>query len=208
MESFWSNLLSDVSPASGLDISDVPCYEPQKDLFAEHHRAAWDKSVEARCDFERRVRITRRSGVFFVSLWQKSIYGRTLTDIKSDDTMIGYFAEHMSRLIVEVLGGFLAGGGWALVTTPKRRHKEHNFASLICVELSKTLQIPFYEDVALCRSRQRVNAVFTLNVLPPERNLIVFDDFVTTGQTLLAMKNLFVPLHKNLVFFAGINNKL
>lgn len=24
MESFWSDLLSDVSPASGLDISDVP----------------------------------------------------------------------------------------------------------------------------------------------------------------------------------------
>lgn len=74
--------------------------------------------------------------------------------------------------------------------------------------MAKSLNIPFYEDVALCHSRQRVNAVFTLNVLPPEHNLIVFDDFVTTGQTLLAMKKLFVPLNKNLVFFAGINNKL
>ncbi len=208
MESFWSDLLSDVSPASELDISDVPFYEPQKDLFAEQHRKAWDKSVEARCDFDRKVRITRRSGVFFISLWQKSVYGRTLTDIKGDDTMIGYFADNMARLITDVLGGSLAGSDWALVTTPKRRHKQHNFASLICEQMAKSLNIPFYEDVALCHSRQRVNAVFTLNVLPPEHNLIVFDDFVTTGQTLLAMKKLFVPLNKNLVFFAGINNKL
>lgn len=208
MDSFWSDLLSDVSPASELDISDVPYYEPQKDLFAEQHRKAWDKSVEARCDFDRKVRITRRSGVFFISLWQKSVYGRTLTDIKGDDAMIGYFADNMARLIADVLGGSLAGADWALVTTPKRRHKQHNFASLICEQMARSLNIPFYEDVALCHSRQRVNAVFTLNVLPPEHNLIVFDDFVTTGQTLLAMKKLFESLNKNLVFFAGINNHL
>lgn len=208
MESFWSDLLSDVSPASGLDISDVPYYEPQKDLFAEQHRKAWDKSVEARCDFDRKVRITRRSGVFFISLWQKSVYGRTLTDIKGDDSMIGYFADNMSKLVVDVLGDWLPEGGWAIVTTPKRRHKERNFATLICLRMASTLGLPFYEDVALCRSRRRVNAEFTLNVLPKERNLIVFDDFVTTGQTLLAMKKLLAPLGKNMVFFTGINNKL
>lgn len=208
MESFWSDLLSDVSPASGLDISDVPCYEPQKDLFAEHHRAAWDKSVEARCDFERKVRMTRRSGVFFISLWQKSLYGRTLTEIKDDDKMIGYFADNMSKLIVEVLGGWLPEGDWALVTTPKRRHKQRNFATLISMRMASMLALTFYEDVALCHSRQRVNAEFTLQVLPAERNLIVFDDFVTTGQTLLGMQKLLAPLGKNLVFFTGINNHL
>lgn len=43
----------------------------EKDLFAEQKRHAWDKSVEARCDFSRKVRITRRADVFFISLWQK-----------------------------------------------------------------------------------------------------------------------------------------
>ena len=114
-------------------------------MFAEQHRKAWDKSVEARCDFDRKVRITRRSGVFFISLWQKSVYGRTLTDIKGDDTMIGYFADNMARLITDVLGGSLAGSDWALVTTPKRRHKQHNFASLICEQMAKSMNIPFYE---------------------------------------------------------------
>ena len=70
------------------------------------------------------------------------------------------------------------------------------------------LGIPFYEDVAFCHSKQRMNAVFTLNILPKEQNLIVFDDFVTTGQTLLAMRHLMQEHSKNCVFFTGINNKL
>ncbi len=66
----------------------------------------------------------------------------------------------------------------------------------------------------------RVGAVFTFgssfaerlrskNEPPiPERNIIVFDDFVTTGATMISMKNLLEPLGYNLVFFTGINNKL
>ena len=53
-----------------------------------------------------------------------------------------------------------------------------------------------------------MNAEFELNVLPHEPNVIVFDDFVTTGQTLAAMKRLLEKYDKNLVFFTCINNKL
>ena len=90
----------------------------------------------------------------------------------------------------------------------KRRHKEHNFASLICEQIHEKLGIPFYEDAALCSSRQRVNAVFTLNLLPAEPNVIVFDDFVTTGSTLKGMHELLLKHGKNTLFVAGINNKL
>lgn len=48
--------------------------------------------------------------------------------------------------------------------------------------------------------------VTTLTTLPTQCHIIVIDDFVTTGQTLVAMQNLLVPLGKNCVFFAGINN--
>ena len=161
-----------------------------KDIFAEQKRHAWDKSVEARCDFSRKVRITRRGDVFFISLWQKSLYGRTLTDIKSDDSMVTFFAENVAPLIKEILGYTLANGDWCIVTTPKR------------------LGIPFYEDVAFCHSKKRIGAVFTLNVLPKENNCIVFDDFVTTGSTLKAMRTLLLENKKNCVFFTGINNKL
>ena len=181
---------------------------PEKDIFAEQKRHAWDKSVEARCDFSRKVRITRRGDVFFISLWQKSLYGRTLTDIKSDDSMVTFFAEKISPLIKEVLGYTLNLGDWCIVTTPKRRHKVKNFATRISEEIAKLLGIPFYEDVAFCHSKKRIGAVFTLNVLPKENNCIVFDDFVTTGSTLKAMRTLLLDNKKNCVFFTGINNKL
>ena len=179
-----------------------------KDIFAEEKRKAWDKSVEARCDFTYRLRLTRRSNVNFVSIWQKSLYGRTLTEIKADDDMVQFFADCIVPVIKEMLGYNLPNGDWAVVTTPKRRHLTKNFATRISEVIAQQLGIPFYEDVASCHSKQRMNAVFTLNVLPKEANLIVFDDFVTTGQTLASMRRLLEEHGKNLVFFTGINNKL
>ena len=83
------------------------------------------------------------------------------------------------------------------------------FASLISAQLATLLGVNFYEDLAECHSKHRVGAVFTLvKALPTERNIIVFDDFVTTGATMLSMRDLLQPLGYNLIFFTGINNKL
>ena len=183
----------------------------QKDLFAEKKRAAWkDVQVdEARCDFSpNRMRITNRGGVFFITLWKKSVYGRTLTDIKADDDMVDFFADNIAPLIRSVIGSFLSPEDYAIVTTPKRRHKERNFATMIAEKLGKHLGLPFYDDCALAPNRHRVGTVFTANNIPPQRNIIVFDDFVTTGQTLVSMQNLLLENHKNCVFIAGINNKI
>ena len=180
----------------------------QKDLFAVQQRKAWDKSTEARCDFSYKLRLTRRSNVNFISIWQKSLYGRTLTDIKGDPDMVEFFAESICPVIKEILGYHLKEGNWCICTSPKRRHKVKNFATLISERLGQMLEIPFYEDVAFCHTKQRVNAVFELNVLPKEPNIIVFDDFVTTGQTLAAMKKLLNSLGFNTVYFTCVNNKL
>ena len=216
-----------------LDASFVPSAQ-SKDLFAEKKRAAWKdvQQAEARCDFApNKVRISYRSSTKslgsaknpafgIISLWKKSLYGRTLTDIKSDPDMVEKFAEGMNTLIRQILGHSLASGDWCIVTSPKRRHKERNFASLISARLADLLGIRFYEDLAECHSKHRVGAVFTFgssfaerlrskNQSPiPERNIIVFDDFVTTGATMISMRELLMPLGYNLVFFTGINNKL
>ena len=179
-----------------------------KDLFAVNKRKSWDKTVEARCDFTYKLSLTRRSDVDFISIWKKSVYGRTLTDIKGDPDMVTFFAENITPVISETLGYHLADGSWAVCTSPKRRHREKNFATLISERIAASLGIPFYEDVALCHSKQRVNAVFELNNLPKESNIIVFDDFVTTGMTLAGMKKLLSSLGKNGVYFSCINNKL
>ena len=180
----------------------------QKDLFAVNKRKSWDKTVEARCDFTYKLSLTRRSDVDFISIWKKSVYGRTLTDIKGDPDMVSFFAENITPVISETLGYHLSDGSWAVCTSPKRRHREKNFATLISERIAAALGIPFYEDVALCHSKQRVNAVFELNNLPKESNIIVFDDFVTTGMTLAGMKKLLSSLGKNGVYFSCINNKL
>lgn len=209
-------MLNDIEVPS-LDVPDLdgsfaPTCEA-KDLFAEKKRAAWKdvQQAEARCDFApNKVRISYRNPAFgIISLWKKSVYGRTLTDIKADPDMVEKFAVGMNTLIRQILGDSLAAGDWCIVTSPKRRHKERNFASLISARLADLLGIRFYEDLAECHSRHRVGAVFTFGKEPPaERNIIVFDDFVTTGATMISMRELLRPLGKNLVFFTGINNKL
>jgi phosphoribosylpyrophosphate synthetase len=205
MENSIDDILKDVSgPSIELDIP----VSSSKDIFAVHRRQAWDKTVEARCDFTYNLRITKRSDVHFISIWKKSVYGRTLTDIKSDPGMVDFFVDNITPVIADTLGHFLGSGHWCICTSPKRRHKAKNFATMISERIAEALSIPFYEDVAFCHSRHRMNAEFTLNVLPKEPNVIVFDDFVTTGQTLASMKRLLTTYGKNLVFFAGINNKL
>ena len=209
-------MLNDIEVPS-LDVPDLDgsfvSSEDEKDLFSPKKRAAWKdvQQAEARCDFApNKVRISYRNPAFgIISLWKKSVYGRTLTDIKADQDMVEKFAVGMNTLIRQILGDSLASGDWCIVTSPKRRHKERNFASLISARLADLLGIRFYEDLAECHSKHRVGAVFTFEAEPPkENNIIVFDDFVTTGATMISMRELLRPLGKNLVFFTGINNKL
>ena len=202
------------SLAKGIEFADIGelCFDAPsqegKDIFHTQQRQSWDKTVEARCDFAYKPRITRRADTTFISIWQKSVFGRTLTDIKADDEMVTYFVDNLLPMIWDTLGRHLSAGNWAIVTTPMRRHKERNFASLIAEGLADRLGLPFYFDCAHCENRHRVGAVFSPNNIPQEPNVIVFDDFVTTGSTLLAMKNLLESEGKNPIFFAGINNKL
>ena len=202
------NIVGDIKPPAMPDISlDLPSTKG-KDIFRVEQRKSWDKTTEARCDFQYHLRLTRRASTNFITIWQKSVFGRTLTDIKSDEAMVPFFVENLVPVIHEMIGYHLQKGSWAIVTTPMRRHKERNFASLISEHIARELGIPFYFDCAHCRSKQRVGAVFDANNIPREPNIIVFDDFVTTGSTLLAMKNLLHQEGKNPVFIAGINNKL
>lgn len=206
------DLLSEIEvpdiESAQLALQDIQKKNEPQDLFAEQKRKGWDKTVEARCDFTPRPRLTRRSGLFFLSYWQKSVYGRTLTDIKADDSMVQFFSVTMASYISDVIGPALSKGDWCIITTPKRRHLVKNFATRISEEIAVRLSIPFYEDVCSCRTKQRVDAIFDVNVVPKEQNVICFDDFVTTGQTLQAMKRALEPFDKNLLFFSGINNKL
>lgn len=178
-------------------------------VFEEKGRKAWNsEKVLARCDMNYVLKISPRCGVTFISIWKKTLYGRLLSEIKEDDNMVMFFAIHMDMAIRSVIGSNLSSGGYCLITAPRRRHVERNFATLVCVELAKLLDINFYEDIVHCTQRQRMNAKFSLSLVPREPNIIVFDDIVTTGSTLASIKQAFEGKEKNLIFFTGINNKL
>lgn len=178
-------------------------------IFEERGRKGWNSEhVLARCDMNYILKISPRCGVCFISIWKKTLYGRLLTEIKADDGMIPYFADKVSETIRRVIGSELKNGGWCLITAPRRRHLERNFATLVSIKMASLLGIPFYEDIVHCKSKQRMNAVFTLSSVPKEPNIIVFDDIVTTGSTLASIKAAFKDCKKNLMFFTGINNKL
>lgn len=203
-----------ISLTDNISVPSIPdiCLDMQtkekSDIFKAEKHKSWDKTEEARCDFTYKLRLTPRASLLFTSIWQKSVYGRTLTDIKADDAMIPFFAENIAPIILGCLGDNLHNGSWAIVTTPMRRHRDRNFASLISERIAALLDIPFYFDCAHCNSRHRVGAVFEPHNIPKERNIIVFDDFVTTGSTMLSMRNMLQSFGKNCTFFAGINNKL
>lgn len=201
--------IGEANSSASSSLSSSPA--PVKDIFAEESRKGWHKpdTMEARCDLSiERLTMSPHASVPVVSIWKKSIKGRKLTDIKADDTMVSYFTDHLTPVIQRVLGNYLRDGHWAICATPKRRHLTQNFACRIASEIGSRLQIPYYEDVAIAHSRQRVAVEFDLGVLPAEPNLIIFDDFVTTGSTIAAMKRLLDPLGKNLFFVVGINNNM
>lgn len=187
-------------------VSEAPA--GKEDIFAERARKAWRRRSpdEARCDFHAGRSGLMKRGVWFAYLWRRSIYGRTLSEIKADPSEIPHFASAMAQLVQGILGSALDPAVWAVVSAPKRRHKEHNFASLAAAQMAGTLGLPFFDDCAFARTRERIGAVFLPGNIPPQPHLVVFDDIVTTGSTLTAMHNLLAPLGKCCSFFAGINN--
>lgn len=180
------------------------------DIFSDHRRKAWraDATDIARCDFTPgRAQMILRGSFRSISLWRRSVKGMSLAEIKESPDMVPFFISNMAEFISTVLGPMLDKKHFCIVAPPKRRHKVKNFASTVAEGIARELGIPFHDDFAECRTRQRVGAVFTANMIPPEHNVIVFDDFVTSGSTLISMKNLLDRICRNSIFFTAILNK-
>lgn len=194
----------------GIDFPDPDSPVPVvKDLFAEKKRKGWGKSGHvARADITKyRLHYSQHNArAGFFSCWRKSVMGPALADLKADDDMIPVFAAGTARMIVSVLGSVVSPDSWAIVSAPRRRHRERNFAHLVAGRIAREIGIPFFADCALASSRMRIGAVFEAGNIPPQPNLIVYDDIVTTGSTINSMKNLLEPLGKTVIFFASIDN--
>ena len=208
-------LLDDVLRESSLDCglddivvpvlsADVVPFDTSR-TFSLGRRKAWSHGIEPRCDFLSHSHVSKQAGLIILSRWRTSPKGRTLSEIKSDDAEVAHFDAEVSAMLLKAFKAF-DKSQWAIVTTPKRRHLQRNFATLTAAAIAESLGIEFYEDAAIARSRGRINAVFSLQIVPRQPNIIVFDDIVTSGSTLKAMCEVLQPYGKTLVFTVGIDN--
>jgi hypothetical protein len=161
------------------------------------------------CDMSDALKVHRRGEFGYISFWENTEEGWKLTDIKADPKSIETFSTKCIEMFPAMLGYNLSGGDWAIITTPRRRHKEGvHFATEICKKVSEVLKIPFYDEVIVSRTKNRLKPEFTVVKDIKETNIICFDDIVTTGMTLKATHDVMSKrtMRKNVVFFAGISN--
>lgn len=201
-----SGLLTDVSP-----VLEVPAFsvqpQQQKDFFSIEKRKGWTHEKVPRCDFKEAPRLALCDGFVAHTSWNRSVYGRAFTEIKADDAMVRSFASMALRMVNGCLGPRLNGDDWCITHAPKRRHLERNFAALVAEALAQLLKVPFYEDAIVCHNRARLDPDFSLDVMPAQRSVILYDDIVTTGMTLKVARSLLTRADYHVLVIVGINNR-
>lgn len=183
------------------------------DILASKSRTPWGHGTqpEPRCDFSPgHVTLTPiTGGARVATLWRRSPYGRTLSEIKTSDQMLSFMAPKISEFISSIIGPSPHPESYIIVSPPKRRHPgKQNFASRLCSLVAQHLRLTYIDDFATCRTRARINPEFTIAVpLPPQPAIIVIDDILTTGSTLTAMHAIITAAGKSPILIAAILNR-
>ena len=191
----------------GFDIEDLPQLSESDQAKEDvRKRTQWGKAKdyeEPVCNMVDTIEIHALRGYKYVHSFKTgSTEGTPISELKKPENAY-MFALKAKELITATIG-LKQTKGWCIITTPKRRHKEKNFASLVCEQLSQMLGIPFHEDVVEAKNRARIDPVFTLVKEVEEPNIMIYDDILTGGTTLYTTANLFPT--KNIFLVIGINN--
>ena len=169
----------------------------------------WDKPTlgwkkrERFCNMQPKVRIHRKGGFYYISLFARTKDGIPFDGIKNS----GECAEVISSVATELILSLVQPDDeWCIVTAPKRRHfTEYHFATDVCKKIARGLNIKFYESAIQCLTRTRINPEFHLLRPISEQRIIFFDDICTTGSTITAAYELLKD-RKQVLCIVGINN--
>ena len=167
-------------------------------------RAGWGSDgIEAKSDMKQEVKVFFRKDFAFISSMKRSDEGQTLKEIKDNADNVQVFADGASD-IINRLFNISNPVNWCIVCPPSRRHKENNFATNVCREISLDTGVEFIEEVFEAKNKGRVEPVFVMNKDIPKDNIILYDDILTTGQTIRACLQFLKD--KNVVVIVGVNN--
>lgn len=168
---------------------------------------AWN-TRGARCDMKPDVVARQKNGHWYTSLHTISKEGKTLEEIKNDKKCERQLAGELADYIEGAMGRNLAANGWAILTTGRRRHREgYHFATEVTRKAAGRLKIPFYEGAISCGNADRLKPALTIEQRPKEKNLILFDDIITTGTTAAKTAELLEAEGYTVMIIIGIRNQ-
>ena len=161
-----------------------------------------------RCDMKPQPACREKNGHRYVSLYASSKEGMTLEEIKNSRKCEKQMAEATAEYLRGFLGNALKETGWAMITTGRRRHREgYHFATAVCKRVAEDLGIRFYEGSVECENSDRLKPALTMRTEPEEKNLILFDDIITTGTTMSRTAELFQGKGYTVMAIIGIRNQ-
>ena len=167
---------------------------------------AW-KKAEKFCNLKQKIKLHSHGGFFTTCFFETSKDGTPISEIKENPANVPIFADCLVDFIWHSLGKNISAGSWCIVTTPRRRHKEGlHFATEICKAAADILHLPFYDEVFTAETRNRINPEFHLVKLPAERNVILFDDIISTGETIRTCRQLLLDAGRVTFSTVGIKN--
>ena len=165
----------------------------------------WEES-KALCDLKDRTALHKAGDMYYQSLMKVGKTGQPLAEIKNKGNTY-MFADGALEYLRHSLGENLCKGSWCLMTTPRRRHGTgFHFATAICEIMAADLDIPFYKDAVTCMNHNRVSPIFELKKQPSEKNVILYDDILTTGCTLRATRDLLIEAGYTVINLISIDN--
>lgn len=168
---------------------------------------SWART-EKLCNLEKHIKVRSNGDLLYCTFYEVGKTGTPIDKIKNDEKNVEPFADNLCDWLDNFIGCNLTKGNWCLITTPRRRHKEGlHFATEICRSAAKKLSLPFYANAFRAKNRNRINPEFYLEEKPKERNVILYDDIVTTGETIRTCRDLLFDAGYVVLCVVAIQNK-
>ena len=169
-------------------------------------RKSW-QHLTKRCGLKRKIKQHFNGDFNVTTFYEVGKNGKPINEIKEDKNNVPIFADNLCDYLDRTLGLNIANGNWCILTTPPRRHKTgFHFSTEICRVTSEKLNLPFYEHAFEANNRRRIFPDFTMITTPKEDNVILYDDIITTGQTIRYCRNLLNDAVKVTFCVVGICN--
>jgi len=136
------------------------------------------------CDLSPRTVLHQLGSLVYFAQYKRTKSGIPFSEIKHSADIAELFAETACNFIERLVNNT---EDWCIITTPRRRHADgFHFATAVCERISANLGIPFYADAVQCINHNRLHPDFMLLRPIAERRVIVYDDIITTGSTMIA----------------------